>query len=156
MGYVHGIITVDPWDWCMNGLVGDAVARGDAIDWPKVRDVYVDVIARSAAFYDALAQRRLNRSPRHVLLLHENDLAALYVEDVARRLRAEGWRIIPADRAFADPFAAIDPDTLYLNGGQLVALAHLAGAPEAELASGYKSEARLAALLAPAITRRRR
>ncbi|MBL8548845.1 MAG: polysaccharide deacetylase family protein [Hyphomonadaceae bacterium] len=154
MGYANGYVTVDPWDWCMDYLVRDAVARGDAIDWAIIAEVYADVIVRSANFMDTLARRRLGRAPRQVLLLHENDLAVRCIGRAAARLRAEGWRIIPADQAFADPIAAIEPETLPLNSGRLAALARIAGASAAEVDTGFRNEARLAELLSRGMTPR--
>lgn len=151
LGYAHGYVTVDTWDWYMAGEVDAALAQGREVDWDVLGETYVDVLVRSAEFYDGVARRWLGRSPRHVMLLHENDLAALYIEDAAAALRANGWRIVPAERAFADPIARTDPDTLYLNGGQVIAMAHVAGAPQSGLNSGLTNAAALDALLAPAL-----
>jgi peptidoglycan/xylan/chitin deacetylase (PgdA/CDA1 family) len=151
MGYAHGYVTVDTWDWHMAGEVDAALAQGRDVDWDAVGEVYVDVLVRSAEFYDSAARRWLGRSPRHVMLLHENDLAALFIDDAAAALRARGWRIVSAERAFADPISRSAPDTLYLNGGQVIAMAHIAGAPQSELNSGLTNAAALDALLAPAL-----
>jgi peptidoglycan-N-acetylglucosamine deacetylase len=69
----------------------------------------------------------LGRSPRHVLLLHENDLAALYLGDLVKRLRKTGWKIISPERAFQDPIASVEPDTLVLGAGRVIALATAKG-----------------------------
>lgn len=151
MGYRHGYITADSRDWHISGQVDAALAHGRNVDWDVVGRAYVDVIARSAAFYDGVARRWLGRPVRHVMLLHENDLAALFIGDVCVRLRDEGWRIIPAERAFDDPIASREPDTLYLSGGQVSALANEAGAPVLSLQPGHTNMAALDALLAPAI-----
>jgi peptidoglycan/xylan/chitin deacetylase (PgdA/CDA1 family) len=151
MGYQHGYITVDAWDWYLAGKVDEAVAAGRHVDWDAVRDVYVEAMVRSAAHADTVSRARLGRPIRQVFLLHENDLAAQFIDDLAAALRADGWTIISSERAFQDPIATIDPETLNLGGGQLKAIASVAGGSEEELDSGLTNEAGLDALLARAL-----
>ncbi|MFM7378762.1 MAG: polysaccharide deacetylase, partial [Erythrobacter sp.] len=49
-----------------------------------------------------LARRTLGRSPPHVMLLHETDLAALFIADLVAELRKDDWTIITADEAYGD------------------------------------------------------
>ena len=91
-----------------------------------------------------MARRTLGRSPRHVLLLHENDLAALFIGDLVTELRARGWTIISATEAFADPIAELEPDTLFLGQGRIAALAHEAGMAPDSLVSPTEDEDYLA------------
>ena len=58
-----------------------------------------------------------------MLLLHENDLAALFIGDLVAALRAKGWEIVSADQAYQDPIAGEQPKTLLLGQGRVVALA---------------------------------
>jgi hypothetical protein len=71
--------------------------------------------------------KELGRSPNHVLLLHENDLAAMYLGDLVARLRKTGWEIVSPDVAFRDPIARVEPDTLVLGQGRVIALAAAKG-----------------------------
>jgi hypothetical protein len=81
----------------------------------------------TAAFYDRMAVETLGRSPAHVLLLHETDIAALFVADLVAGLRRAGWEIVTIDEAYRDPIAATEPDTWFLGEGRVAALAQLAG-----------------------------
>ncbi|MDJ0709595.1 MAG: polysaccharide deacetylase family protein [Woeseiaceae bacterium] len=139
----NGYVTVDTYDWYLDSLVKVASDAGVEVDMDKVGELYVDVIVTSTEFYDSLAQQTLGRSPHHVLLLHENDLAALFVDDLVKRLRERGFRIIPATVAFDDPIAKREPDTLFLGQGRIAALAHESGRPPAELISPTEDEAYL-------------
>jgi peptidoglycan-N-acetylglucosamine deacetylase len=139
-GLRNGYVTVDTWDWYLVNLTQEAKAAGIAIDLDKLGDLYVDVITRSTEYYDAMAVKTLGRSPKHVLLLHENDLAALFIDDLVAALEARGFRIIPATKAFTDPLAAREPDTLYLGQGRVAALAHEAGAEPETLPSPTEDE----------------
>ncbi len=79
-----------------------AVAAHKAIDMAALRDLYVETMVQAADYYDGLAIKTIGRSPAHVILLHETDLAALFIEDLVAALRKDGWEIVTADAAFAD------------------------------------------------------
>ena len=142
-GLHNGYVTVDTYDWYLVSLAQEARVAGVEFQMNDLRDLYVDVIVSSTEFYDAMAKKTLGRSPHHVLLLHENDLAALFVGDLVRELRARGFRIIPATEAFRDDIAAREPNTLYLGQGRVAALAHEAGRQPQDLVSPTEDEAYL-------------
>jgi peptidoglycan/xylan/chitin deacetylase (PgdA/CDA1 family) len=123
----NGYVTVDVWDWAIVNLVADAQKNGRKIDMDKLRLMYLDVVLGAIETYDRIAVDALGRSPAHTLLLHENDLAALYADDLAMELRKRGWKIVSPDEAFADPIARETPDTLYLGRGRVSALAAVKG-----------------------------
>ncbi len=139
----NGYVTVDTYDWYLEALLTEAHEAGVEIDMEKLGSLYVDVIVRSTEFYDSMAQETLGRSPHHVLLLHENDVAALFIDDLVERLREHGFRIIPATVAFEDPISEREPDTLFLGQGRIAAHAHEAGRRPAELVSPTEDEAYL-------------
>ena len=105
-GLSDGYVTVEASDWFYEDAARKAVAKGQEIDRDALRDLYVQVHVDAAEFYDQLARDVTGRSPAHVMLLHETDLAALFIDDLVAALRAKGWTIITADEAYADPFAA--------------------------------------------------
>jgi peptidoglycan/xylan/chitin deacetylase (PgdA/CDA1 family) len=142
-GLRNGYVTVDTYDWYLVTLVQEARAAGVEFDMDDLRDLYVNVIASSTEFYDAMAKKVLGRSPHHVLLLHENDLAALFIGDLVKELQKRGFRIIPATEAFRDDIAAREPNTLYLGQGRIAALAHEAGWQPKDLVSPTEDEAYL-------------
>jgi peptidoglycan-N-acetylglucosamine deacetylase len=143
MEYFSAYVTMDNYDWYMDSLFQEAVRAGKTIDHEKLRNAYVDLLAESIEFYDGLAREQLGRSPRHVLLLHENDLAALFIGDLIARLRRDGWEIISPELAYADPIAAIEPDTLALGQGRIVAIAEQNGVRDSR--SRWESESTLKA-----------
>jgi peptidoglycan/xylan/chitin deacetylase (PgdA/CDA1 family) len=139
----NGYVTIDTYDWYLVSLTQEARKAGIEFRIDNLRELYVDVITRSAEFYDSMARRTLGRSPHHVLLLHENDLAAMFIGDLVTELRNRGFRIIPASLAFSDPIAEREPDTLFLGQGRIAALAHEAGWEPADLVSPTEDEAYL-------------
>jgi len=128
-GLMNGYVTVDASDWHMEQLAIDAKKAGKRIDMDALRDLYVESHVEAAEFYDGLARQTLGRSPAHVLLLHETDLAALFIDDLVAALRRAGWEIVTADRAFADPINALLPDVPVARGTLTEALAWEKGLP---------------------------
>ncbi len=145
-GLANGYVTVDSYDWYLDSLLTQAVRTGLAIDRDALRALYIEIILDAANFQDALARATLGRSPAHVILLHETDLAALFIADAVAALRADGWRIVPVDRAYRDPIAREAPDTSYLGGGRIAAIAAARGRPPRELVPPLNEEATIARL----------
>jgi peptidoglycan/xylan/chitin deacetylase (PgdA/CDA1 family) len=128
-GLSNGYVTVDASDWNMEQRAVDARAAGKAIDMEALKTLYVESHVEAAEFYDQLARRTLGRSPTHVLLLHETDIAALWIDDLVAALRRGGWTIVTADEAFADPISTAMPDVPSAQGTLTEALAWDKGLP---------------------------
>jgi peptidoglycan/xylan/chitin deacetylase (PgdA/CDA1 family) len=125
----YGFVTVDASDWNMEARTAEAVKTNKKIDKAALRDLYVEWHVEAAEFNDRLARQTIGRSPAHVMLLHETDIAALYIGDLVRALRKAGWRIVTADEAFADPIATATPDVPSAQGTLTEALAWEKGLP---------------------------
>lgn len=110
LGYEHGYVTVDNYDWYMDHQLQNALKAGKKVDMDALRDAYIDILWQCIQFYDKLAIDALGRSPRHVLLLHENDLAALFIDDLVAFLNKQGWSIITPTQAYEDPMAKQFPE----------------------------------------------
>ena len=115
-GLSNGYATVDGSDWNMEALAADAVKAGKTIDMDALRDLYVETMVQAADFSDRLAIKTWGREPAQVIVLHETDLAALFVTDLVKGLRADGWTIVTADEAYGDPIARLAPDVPSANG----------------------------------------
>ncbi|PTS88796.1 polysaccharide deacetylase [Sphingomonas sp. HMWF008] len=96
-------VTVDGSDWNIEGQTIAAKKAGKPIDDAALRDLYVETMVQSADFSDALMLRIAGRAVPHVMLLHETDIAARYIGDLIAALRRDGWTIVTADEAYADP-----------------------------------------------------
>ncbi|MEL6237824.1 MAG: polysaccharide deacetylase family protein [Pseudomonadota bacterium] len=106
-GLANGYVTVDASDWFYEQATIKAVRSGLLMDRDALRDLYVESHVEAAEFYDVLARQAIGRSPAHVLLLHETDLAALYLADLVAALKDRGWTIITADEAYRDPLGEL-------------------------------------------------
>ena len=125
--YSNGYVTVDNYDWYLDRLFRNAVSEQKQIDFHKLRKLYIEHLWRSLQFYDNIALKTLGRSPKHVLLLHENDLAALFIDDLVKFIRKRGWRIISPVEAYQDAIAKTIPDVLLNNQGRVAAIAKAIG-----------------------------
>jgi len=115
-GLTNGYVTAEGSDWNIEQLTIGAKKAGKTIDMAALRDLYVETHVQAADFADALMVKTIGRSPPHVMLLHETDLAALYIADLVKALRADGWEIVSADTAYADPLKTAAPDVPSANG----------------------------------------
>ncbi len=122
-GLMNGYVTVDASDWYMEEQALAAAARGQVMDWNALRDLFVESYLESANFSDDLARRTLDRAPVQMILLHDTDLAAMFVDDLAAALKADGWQIVTADEAYRDPMAFMEPDVEIAEGTRLQMLA---------------------------------
>lgn len=129
MGYKNGYVTVDNYDFYMDKLFQDGLKNGKKVNLEALKKVYVRVLLDGILFYDDIGKRILGRSPKHVLLLHENDLAALFVDALIEKLRSSEWRIASGEDAYSDPISNVEPDTLFLNQGRVAAIAKTKGDP---------------------------
>jgi peptidoglycan-N-acetylglucosamine deacetylase len=122
-GLRNGYVTVDSSDWNIENLTVAAGRDGEAMDRDALRDLYVKWHVEAADFYDGLATKAIGRSPVHVMLLHETDLAALFIGDLVAALRKDGWTIVTADKAYADPIAKVMPNVSSAQGTLTEAMA---------------------------------
>ncbi len=122
-GLINGYVTADGYDWNMERLTIAAKRAGRTIDMARLRDLYVETHVGAAEFADQLAVRATGRHPAQVLLLHETDLAALFLPEMVAGLRKAGWTIVTADEAFDDPIARRTPRVDFANGTRVQMLA---------------------------------
>ncbi len=147
LGYRNGYVTIDNFDWYINSALNKAKKSGKKIEYKKLEQLYVSVIWSGIKFYDDLAKKVLNRSPKHILLLHENDTSALFLPALVKHIRDNGWSIISPQEAYTDPIANKLPNTLFHKQGRIAALAHEAGVKVENLRHPSENEKYLDSLL---------
>jgi peptidoglycan-N-acetylglucosamine deacetylase len=112
-GLHNGYVTADGADYNLEALTVQASADGKVMDIEALRRLYVMSQMSAVDYHDEMARRTIGRSPTHVMLLHETDMAALFVGDFVTELRRRGWAIVTVDKAFADPISKAMPDVPY-------------------------------------------
>lgn len=104
-GYFNGYVTINTFEWYIESLFLDAIKQGKTVNLKKLEDFFVDTMIEGIEHYDTLSQQVLSRSPKHVLLLHETDVTALFTGALITKLRTNGWEIINIEDAYKDPIA---------------------------------------------------
>lgn len=115
-GLTNGYVTADGSDWHLEALTVQAKRDGKAMNEKQLRRLYVASQMSGLEYHDQLARDTLGRSPAHVMLLHETDLAALFLPDLIAEMRKQGWTIITVDEAYGDSIAQEQPDVPYAWG----------------------------------------
>lgn len=121
----NGYVTVDNYDWHVDRRLQEALRDGRRVDYEKLGRLYVRMMLYAAEFSDSVAVQMLGESPVHVLLLHENDVAALYAADLVTAFRASGWEVVSPEAAYDSPLPP--PETVHTGQGRVVGLAIDAG-----------------------------
>jgi peptidoglycan/xylan/chitin deacetylase (PgdA/CDA1 family) len=137
--YIDAYVTVDNFDWYMDHLFRQRVRKDKKLNLKKYKNLYIKVLWDSIQFYDNLAKNVLNRSPKHVLLLHENDLSSLFIGDLVMFLKTKGWTIVSPENSYKDPISAIKPKTLRNNNGRIAAIASEKGYSNESTVSKFES-----------------
>ncbi len=132
-GYRNGHVTIDASDWYVDQRMRDRLKTNPQADLKPYRDFYLEHIWARATFYDDLARKVLGRSVRHTLLIHHNVLNGLFLGDLLRMFERKGWRLIDAEKAFADPVFTSAPNIVPAGESLVWALAKETGKFESVL-----------------------
>jgi peptidoglycan/xylan/chitin deacetylase (PgdA/CDA1 family) len=100
MGYTLANITVNNCDYYISHLLQSALNRRKKIDYEKLKKVYLETMLECVDYFEGLYKLRGKEGVNHVLLMHSNDLTALYIGDLITALRDKGWTIISVHDAY--------------------------------------------------------
>lgn len=127
-GYLNAYITLNNYDWYLENLFQNAIKQGQTVDFEALERLYVSLIMESIEYYDEMAVKHLERSPKHVLLLHEMDITALFLGDLVDELRRKGWSIITPGQAFTDEIVNYEAEKVFkFNPGRIGEIAYKQG-----------------------------
>lgn len=96
-------VTTQVHDEYMNKLYQQRIESGRTVDIRALEKAYVNMVMDKVLAYDAIAYLKLGTSPRQVLLLNENDLAAYCIIGVIDALNEQGFKVIAPEKVFTDP-----------------------------------------------------
>lgn len=125
--YRIGHVTIDTSDWFIDRRLMKRLQYKKTAWTEPYREYYINHVLDRARYYRDLSIEVLGREVRHTLLLHHNLLNALFLDDLLKALRDDGWRIIPASDAFKDAVYYEAPDTLPAGESIIWALAKQTG-----------------------------
>lgn len=103
--YLPTYVTTRVHDEYMNQLYQARILSGHTVDIRALEHAYVNLIMSAVTRYDAKARMMLGFSPRQVLLLHENDLAAYCIVGLIDELNKQGFKVVAPEKVFTDPIS---------------------------------------------------
>ena len=127
LGYLHGYVTINDYDWLIDDMVIEALSKGEKIDFQALEKLYLEHMDECVEFYERLAREQLRRSHKHILLLHMTDVTVMYLDRLIDQMRKSGWEFIPVSDAYTDPIAQQLPPAVPTPDGQVADLARAAG-----------------------------
>lgn len=126
-GYINGYATVDNWEFYINHLLQKGLRKGRQFNKENLRKVYLEHMWNAVEFYESVAQQFIPHPVKHTLVLHDNDVTALFIKDLVGFLREKGWTIISPEDAYTDTLINTAPDVLLNNQGRVMAIAKSKG-----------------------------
>ena len=119
LNYKIGHVTVDASDWYINGRLVKYIQSGETEKLEKFKSYYIKHLYNRAFYYDSLSSVFCSKKISHTILLHHNLAAALFLDDLIKFFKAQGWQVINADEALKDEFYS-RKSTLLPSGESLV------------------------------------
>ena len=114
-GYTIAPVTHDNGEWIFALAYANAGNRGDAAGkeaQKKVVDAYIPYMEAKFDYFERESRALFGREIPQILLIHVNSLNADTYPDLARMMRARGYRFVPLGEALRDPaFGSADTFT---------------------------------------------
>lgn len=126
-GYKNGAVTIDASDWYIDDRLRKRLDADSKADTSGYRDYYLRHILDRSKYYDDVSRRGLGRSVKHTLLVHYNQLNALFLGDILDQYKRKGWKLIDAAHAYTDPVFSETPNVLPAGDSLVLALAVQSG-----------------------------
>lgn len=102
--YQDGYVTINTLDWSINQLLKKAINRGLEVNYEALKKAYLGLLKEWIRFYLNFYKMRYPfDNIKHSLLLHANDINALFMDDIIDMIKQEGWNIISPEDVFTDP-----------------------------------------------------
>jgi peptidoglycan/xylan/chitin deacetylase (PgdA/CDA1 family) len=126
-GYKNGHVSIDASDWYIDDRLIKRLKENPNADISGYKEYYKRHLIDRATFYDSLAFQLTNRRINHVLLLHHNLAAALFLDDLVKYFQENGWEVIDADKAYKDEIYNEVPKNIPAGESLIWALAKQSG-----------------------------
>ena len=126
-GYKNGHVTIDASDWYINSRLIDRLKENPNADISGIRDYYMNHLLNRALYYDSIAYQLTGRRIKHVILLHHNLAAALFLDNLIKHFIDHGWNIMDTDKAYEDKIYSEITHTIPAGESLIWALAKQSG-----------------------------
>lgn len=102
LGYSEGYVTINTYDWYLNARLSEAIKQGLFVDYKELKKLYIELLNSWCRYYINIYKKISFKKITHTLLLHANDLNALFLNDILRMLKDSGWKVVSPEQAFSD------------------------------------------------------
>ncbi|WP_044171264.1 polysaccharide deacetylase family protein [Flectobacillus major] len=126
-GYKNGHVSIDASDWYIDSRLIQRLKTNPNSDISGFRDYYKKHLLDRALYYDSLAFQLTDRRINHVILLHHNLAAALFLDDLIKYFEDNGWEVIDVDKAYKDKIYNEIPNNIPAGESLIWALAKQSG-----------------------------
>lgn len=107
-GYAIAQVSIDNHEWKLGELYGKALAQGQGERAASIARYYVEHVLGATRHFQETAQRKQGHDVGHVLLLHDNRLAAEHLGELLTEFEKSGYKFIPLEEALRDPVYALE------------------------------------------------
>lgn len=111
-GFKQGWVTIDASDWYINSRLIQRLKKNPKADIKGYKDYYINHILERAIYYNTLSKEINQREIKHTVLLHFNLTSALFLGDLIKRFKKEGWEIDNYNDAIKDPIYQLMPSAM--------------------------------------------
>jgi peptidoglycan-N-acetylglucosamine deacetylase len=125
--YKTGHVTIDASDWYVNNRLVARLKDEPNADISGFKKFYLEHLFNRALYYDSLATLLTNRKISHVILLHHNLAAALFLDDLIQYFKDNGWEVMDAAEAYKDDIYKQQPTNIPAGESLIWALAKQTG-----------------------------
>lgn len=91
--YKTGWVTIDNAEWYINMRLIQLLNQNPKADISGYRDYYINSMFDMANYYNKISIQNNHRQIKHTILLHFNLTSALFLNDLIKKFRNEGWII---------------------------------------------------------------
>jgi len=123
INYRPAPVSIDASDWYYNFRLLEHLEEEPDADLVPYKEAYLSHLYERACYYDSLSQVVVNRSVKHILLLHHNQINAFFLKDVIKMFRDKGWNIVTPAVAFDDAVYGLEPKWLPAGESRILELA---------------------------------
>lgn len=110
--YTVGAVSIDASDWYVDQRMAAALGKNPDTDLSPYLNFYIRHMRGRIHYYDSLGWRLWGRRVMHTILIHHNLLNALFLGELLGSLRTDGWELIDAEQAYADPIFGLQPNII--------------------------------------------
>lgn len=100
LGYINAKVTINNCDYYLANLLNKAIKAGKTINYDKLRALYIELMLDCISHFERWYIVRGQDDIAHVLLMHLNDLTALFLGDLLTVLKENNWAVLSVHDAY--------------------------------------------------------